>query len=132
MDEKEIRFKIWALKQDNLRRGDIIEISKSETHIQLIRKNILNAEKEINELISSLKDKQTVKYLLGQDRKKVKIKKWICVHCNMEFEEDNEEFEDCLEEELWGHIQSMHEVIFEEVQELDTPYMLEECYTQLS
>jgi hypothetical protein len=126
MDEKEICFKIWVLKQDNLRRGDMIEISKSETYIQLIRENMLNAEKEINELVSSLK------YLFGKVERGYKIKKRICVHCNMEFEEDNEEFEDCLEEELWGHIQSMHEVIFEEVQDLDTPYMLEECYAQLS
>lgn len=39
-----------------------------------------------------------------------------------------ETFEDFDEQTLWGHIQMEHEDVFEEVQNLDTPYMLEECY----
>ena len=37
-------------------------------------------------------------------------------------------FEYCGEEELWGHIQLGHPEIFKECQNLETPYMLEECY----
>ena len=32
------------------------------------------------------------------------------------------------EEELWGHIQINHEDIFDEIQNLETPYMIEICY----
>ena len=35
-----------------------------------------------------------------------------------------------VEEELWGHIQMNHEDIFEEVQNLETPDMIEECYEE--
>jgi hypothetical protein len=35
------------------------------------------------------------------------------------------------EELIWGHIQLEHEEIFEDVQNLDTPYMLEECFEEL-
>lgn len=55
--------------------------------------------------------------------------KWKCLHCNTEFEAEEDED---IEEELWGHIQIEHDNIFDEVKDLDTPYMLEECYTQLS
>lgn len=52
-----------------------------------------------------------------------------CIYCNKEFKaNDYEEFSNCVEEELWGHIQLKHDTIFEEVQDLDTPLMLEECY----
>lgn len=34
------------------------------------------------------------------------------------------------EEQLWGHIQLDHEDIFEEVQDLETPFMIETCYTE--
>ena len=55
--------------------------------------------------------------------------KWRCKYCDEVFEsKDDYEFESETEEELWGHIQLTHEDVFEEVQDLDTPYMLEECY----
>ncbi len=34
------------------------------------------------------------------------------------------------EQELWGHIQMEHEDVFDEVQDSDTPWMLEECYEE--
>lgn len=34
------------------------------------------------------------------------------------------------EELLWGHIQLEHEEIFKEVKDLETPFMIEECYTE--
>lgn len=38
---------------------------------------------------------------------------------------------DCFGEEvLWGHIQLEHEDVFEEVQDLETPFMIEECYEE--
>ena len=44
-----------------------------------------------------------------------------CKYCSASFEEYDEE-------DLWGHIQMSHEEIFEEVQDWETPYMIEECY----
>ncbi len=35
------------------------------------------------------------------------------------------------EEDLWGHIQMRHPELFEEVRDLETPYMLEICYDEL-
>ena len=32
------------------------------------------------------------------------------------------------EELLWGHIQFDHEDIYKEVQNMETPFMIEECY----
>lgn len=34
------------------------------------------------------------------------------------------------EEMLWGHIQLEHEDIFEEMRDLETPFMIEECYEE--
>lgn len=46
---------------------------------------------------------------------------WLCKYCGAIFEEYDEE-------DLWGHIQMMHEDVFEEVEDLETPFMIEECY----
>lgn len=35
------------------------------------------------------------------------------------------------EAELWGHIQMKHPEVFKDLQDLDTPDMMEECYRQL-
>lgn len=35
------------------------------------------------------------------------------------------------EEELWGHIQACHPELFEEVRDLETPFMLEICFDEL-
>ena len=35
-----------------------------------------------------------------------------------------------LEEELWEHIQMNHREIYEEVENLETPFMIEECYEE--
>ena len=35
---------------------------------------------------------------------------------------------DDIEEALWGHVQWCHENVFEEVQDWETPYMINECY----
>lgn len=42
-------------------------------------------------------------------------------NCNGSFHPDGEEL-------LWEHIQFEHEDVFEEVKNLETPYMIEECY----
>ncbi len=55
--------------------------------------------------------------------------KWKCKCCGKEFlAESEEEFEYCVEEEVWGHLQMRHEDVFDEVQNWETPDMLEECY----
>lgn len=47
-----------------------------------------------------------------------------CKHCGFTcWDVDND-----VEEELWGHIQMNHSEKFEEVENLDTPLMIEECY----
>lgn len=35
------------------------------------------------------------------------------------------------EEDLWWHILACHTELFEEVRDLETPYMLEMCYDEL-
>lgn len=58
-------------------------------------------------------------------------KKWKCKFCECVFQYESEsEFYMDGEEELWGHIQMKHEEIFIELQDLDTPDMLSECYDQ--
>lgn len=56
-------------------------------------------------------------------------RKYKCVHCGELFEFDADDNDD-YDEVLWGHIQMEHEEIFEDVQNLDTPYMLEECFEE--
>lgn len=59
--------------------------------------------------------------------------KYYCKHCGEMVVDTNNgdsiHLRD-LEEELWGHIQMEHEDVFEEVQDYDTPDMLEECYDE--
>ena len=40
------------------------------------------------------------------------------------------EFDSLGEEKLWGHIQINHKDKFEEIQNLETPDMIEECYEE--
>ena len=57
-----------------------------------------------------------------------------CKCCGLMIEEDIENpnwFEDCGEEEIWGHLQMSHEEVFEECQDWDTPTMLEEYYERV-
>lgn len=50
--------------------------------------------------------------------------KFKCKYCGFGcWDVDND-----VEEELWGHIQMCHEDKFEEVQNWETPDMIEECY----
>lgn len=52
-----------------------------------------------------------------------------CKYCRLKFYYyDTTDFELCGEEDLWRHIQLNHEDVFSEVQNLETPHMLEECY----
>lgn len=52
-----------------------------------------------------------------------------CLLCGKEFCcEDDYDFDCNVEEELWGHIQMEHEEEFEECQDWDTPYMVEEYF----
>lgn len=49
-----------------------------------------------------------------------------CKYCGFDcWDVDND-----IEEELWGHIQMNHKEIFEEVENLETPFMIEECYEE--
>ena len=59
-----------------------------------------------------------------------------CKYCDEIIEFDEEDF-DCGgdyhpdgEELLWGHIQMEHEDVFEEVEDWETPDMIEECYDE--
>lgn len=54
MEAKEIKFKIWALKQDNLRRGDILERIQDEAYKAELRKQMKEAEEEIRKLEAAL------------------------------------------------------------------------------
>lgn len=59
--------------------------------------------------------------------------KYYCKLCGEMVADTNDENSIHLgdwEEELWGHIQMEHEDVFEEVQDYDTPDMLEECYEE--
>ena len=63
--------------------------------------------------------------------------KYKCTACGCEIEFAADEFNGDGryhpdgEEMLWGHIQLDHEDIFEEVQDLETPDMIEECYEEV-
>lgn len=51
--------------------------------------------------------------------------KYRCKYCGCVFCGESEED---MDEDLWGHIQINHENKFKEVQDWETPYMVEECY----
>ena len=53
--------------------------------------------------------------------------KFKCKHCEQEFDCDEENYE----ETLWGHLQMMHENIFDEYQNYDTPQMIENNYERM-
>lgn len=53
--------------------------------------------------------------------------KWRCNICG-ELLDIDEDFFDDVEEILWGHIQLEHEDVFEECQNWETPYMIEEYF----
>ena len=50
-----------------------------------------------------------------------------CKHCYQEFDCDEENYE----ETLWGRLQMIHEKIFNEYQNYDTPYMIENNYEKM-
>lgn len=53
-----------------------------------------------------------------------------CKICDEIISFNENEFDSLGEEELWGHIQMNHKDKFEEVQNLETPDMIEECYEE--
>lgn len=55
----------------------------------------------------------------------MKSKIYKCKYCNFICYNS-----DTIEEDLWGHIQMHHENIFEDVQNFETPNMIEECYQE--
>ena len=55
-DPEKIRFRIWALQQDNLHRSDIIDRSKDPGHIKAVTENIKQAENEIKQLNKLLEE----------------------------------------------------------------------------
>jgi hypothetical protein len=57
-DPEKIRFRIWALQQDNLHRSDIIDRSKDPGHIKAVMENMRQAEQEISELLELLKEEK--------------------------------------------------------------------------
>ena len=54
---------------------------------------------------------------------------WKCKYCGDVISADDFDYFD--EENLWGHIQMEHEAVFEEVQNFETPFMIEECYEEV-
>lgn len=56
---------------------------------------------------------------------------WKCKFCGCTMHISDDDFNYFGEEELWGHIQMEHEDIFKDVQDLETPFMLEECYNKI-
>jgi hypothetical protein len=62
----------------------------------------------------------------GRKMKEEVFTKYKCKYCNFShWDVDND-----IEEELWGHIQMCHPEMFEEVQNWETPDMIEECYEE--
>ena len=63
------------------------------------------------------------------------VKGYVCKLCGAEFEVEEDEDTDWLheygEEMMWGHLQVEHEDVFEEVQDWETPFMLEEYYDEV-
>lgn len=53
---------------------------------------------------------------------------FICERCGTVIPCDEED--DSWEEDVWGHIQLCHPDLFEEVRDLETPFMLEVCYSK--
>lgn len=53
-----------------------------------------------------------------------------CKHCGDCFIKDG--LSEDLDEALWGHIQMDHEELFEEVQDLETPYMTTIVYEAMT
>lgn len=52
-----------------------------------------------------------------------------CKYCAEEIEVlDHQAFAECGEESLWGHIQMKHAGVFDQVEDMGTPDMLETCY----
>ena len=69
-----------------------------------------------------------------EEKKEASWSRYTCKECGQVFWFEPDDF-DCHgsfhpdgEEVLWGHIQLDHPDIFEEVCDLETPYMMEECY----
>lgn len=69
-------------------------------------------EKDVQEIYRSLLKKEE------EEGKKI----MICKYCKSKVEAD--------EEELWGHIQMKHEKVFDEFQDLETPDMIDICYSE--
>ncbi len=55
-DPQKIRFRIWALQQDNLHRSDIIDRSKDPGHIKAVTENMKRDENEIAQLLQLLEE----------------------------------------------------------------------------
>ena len=62
--------------------------------------------------------------IIGEDEE-ANIKSATCVHCGEVFDFA---YDDDWEQELWTHLSYEHEDIHEEIQDYNTPEMLEECY----
>lgn len=55
------------------------------------------------------------------------IRDYECTVCSAFFHTDSEDYEEIL----WGHLQMEHEEIFEECQDWETPFMIEEYYEEI-
>lgn len=74
---------------------------------------------------------------IEENKTEEKICKYKCKYCGVIIEFPENEF-DCGgyshpdgEELLWAHIQEEHDEIFEEIQDFETPFMIEDCYTEI-
>lgn len=84
-------------------------------------------EKVGNEAFWIIKDCiKKLKELKQKTIDKMPFSVYKCKYCNFScWDIDND-----VEEELWGHIQMHHKDKFEEVQNWETPDMIEECYEE--
>ena len=54
---------------------------------------------------------------------------FLCKFCGESFHSENTlYFDEYGEEEIWRHLQNVHEEVFEEYVDFETPDMIDECY----
>ena len=133
--------------EDENEKEDEFQSKREEWHtnvetVEVIRQQLLSAMQhlEVFELIGNqayhVVEECIQKLKKLDDIQYVACTRYKCKACGQEFIFPDDE-RDCGgyshpdgEELLWGHIQMEHEDIFEEVRDLETPFMIEECYEE--
>ena len=96
-------------------------------HLEDRKEHFEPFEKLGNEAYWIVKDCiEKLKELKAKSIEEMPFAVYKCKHCGFScWDIDND-----IEEELWGHIQMNHKDKFEEVQNWETPDMIEECYEE--